>query len=79
MSEKGKAVAKKLEKANIIIDSGVRLGVSEATRRGMRKEEMLRIANFMDRAFKDEEKTDGIKRDVVKFMRDFQEIHYYFK
>jgi len=78
-SKKGRAVAKKLEKANIIVDSGVRLGVCEATRRGMRKEEMLRIANFMVRAFKDEEETDEIKRDIVKFMKDFQEIHYCFK
>jgi glycine hydroxymethyltransferase len=78
-SKKGRAAAKKLEKANIIVDSGVRLGVCEATRRGMRKEEMLKIAEFIDRAFKDGEKTDEIKRDSVKFMKDFQEIHYCFK
>jgi len=78
-SEKGKAVAKKLEKANIIVDSGVRLGVCEATRRGMRKKEMLRIADFIDRAFRKGEKPNEVKRDVVKFMEDFQEIHYCFK
>jgi glycine hydroxymethyltransferase len=61
------------------VDAGVRLGVCEATRRGMRKEEMQRIANLMGRALKDEEKVDEIKRDVVKFMKDFQEIHYCFK
>jgi glycine hydroxymethyltransferase len=78
-SEKGRALAKKLEKANIIVDSGVRLGVCEATRRGMRKEEMLRIADFIDRAFREGEKPNEVKRDAVKFMRDFQEIHYCFK
>jgi len=78
-SEKGRAAAKKLEKANIVVDSGVRLGVCEATRRGMRKEEILRIADFIDRAFRKGEKPNEVKRDVVKFMKDFQEIHYCFK
>jgi len=78
-SKKAKAAAKKLEKANIIVDSGVRLGVCEATRRGMRKEEMLTIADFIHRAFRKGEKPNEVKRDVVKFMKDFQEIHYCFK
>jgi len=78
-SEKGRAVAEKLEKANIIADSGVRLGVCEATRRGMRKEEILRIAEFIDRACRKVEKPNKVKKDVVKFMKDFQEIHYCFK
>jgi len=78
-SVKGRVVAKKLEKANIIVDSGVRLGVCEATRRGMRKEEILRIAEFIDRAFRKGEKPNEVKKDVVKFMKDFQEIHYCFK
>jgi glycine hydroxymethyltransferase len=33
---KGRAVAKKLEKANIIVDCGVRLRTCELTRRGMK-------------------------------------------
>jgi glycine hydroxymethyltransferase len=78
-SKKGRAAAKKLEKANIIVDSGVRLGVCEATRRGMRKEEMSRIADSMHRAFKNEGNPNEVKRDIVKFMKDFQEIHYCFK
>ena len=78
-SKKGRELAKKLEKTNIIVDSGVRLGVCEVTRRGMRKEEMLRIADFIDRAFKNGERPNEVKRDVVEFMKDFQEIHYCFK
>jgi glycine hydroxymethyltransferase len=78
-SEKGRALAKKLEKANIIVDSGVRLGVCEATRRGMRKEEMLRIADFIDLASKNGKKPNEVKRDVVKFMKDFQEISFCFQ
>jgi len=77
--KKGRTVAKKLEKANIIADCGVRLGVNEVTRRGMRREEMHRIAEFIDRAYKKGESPSEIKRDVVKFMKDFQEIHYCFK
>jgi len=77
--KKGRTVAKKLERANIIADSGVRLGVCEATRRGMRNEEMLRIADFIERAYKKGENPSEVKRDVVKFMKDFQEIHYCFK
>jgi glycine hydroxymethyltransferase len=77
--KQGRTAAKKLEKANIIVDSGVRLGTCEATRRGMRKEEMLKIADFIDRAYMKGEKPSEVKRDVVKFMKDFQEIHYSFK
>jgi len=71
--------AKKLERANIIVDCGVRLGVCEVTRRGMRREEMHRIADFIDRAFRKGEKPNEVKREVVKFMKDFQEIHYCFR
>ena len=77
--KKRRTVAKKLEKANIIADCGVRLGVCEATRRGMRKEEMNRIADFIDRTYKKGENPSEVKRDVIKFMKDFQEIHYCFK
>jgi glycine hydroxymethyltransferase len=77
--EKGRIVARKLERANIIADCGVRLGVNELTRRGMQREEMHRIADFIDRAYKKEDNQSEVKRDVVKFMKDFQEIHYCFK
>jgi glycine hydroxymethyltransferase len=72
-------VAKKLEKANIIVDSGVRLGVCETTRRGMRKAEMLKIVEFIERAFKNRESPNHVKRDVIGFMKDFQEVHFCFK
>jgi len=77
--KKGRTVAKKLEKANIIVDCGVRLGACEVTRRGMRREEMHRIAEFIDRAYKKGENSSEVKKDVIKFMKDFQEIHYCFK
>lgn len=77
--KQGRTVAKKLERANIIADCGVRLGVCEVTRRGMRKEEIHRIADFIDRAYRKEERPSEVKRDVIEFMKDFQEIHYCFK
>jgi glycine hydroxymethyltransferase len=77
--KKGGTVARKLEKANIIVDSGVRLGVCEATRRGMRKVEMLKIADFIDRVCKKSENPSQVKQEVVNFMKDFQEVHFCFK
>lgn len=77
--KRGKMVAKRLEKANIIVDSGVRLGVCEATRRGMKNEEMRQIANFIERILKRGEKPKQVKKDVVKFAKEFQKIEYCFK
>jgi glycine hydroxymethyltransferase len=74
----GRTVARKLEKANIIADSGVRLGVNEMTRRGMRKAEMHRIAEFIERAYKKNENPLQVRRDVVNFMKDFQEVKFCF-
>jgi len=75
----GRKVAQKLEKANIIVDCGVRVGVCEATRRGMKEEEMARIAEFMERVVIDNEQPRGVKTDVVKFMADFQKTDYCFE
>jgi glycine hydroxymethyltransferase len=76
--KKGETVARKLEKANIIVDSGVRLGVCEATRRGMRKAEMQKIADFIERVYKKGENPSQVKQEVVNFMKDFQEVHFCF-
>jgi glycine hydroxymethyltransferase len=77
--KEGGVVARKLERANIIVDSGVRLGTCEATRRGMKEHEMQRIALFMKRVVVDEENPGSVKRDVMKFIEGFQEIEYCFK
>jgi glycine hydroxymethyltransferase len=77
--KRGKTVAKRLEKANIIADSGVRLGVCEVTRRGMKNEEMQQISNFIERVVKLKEKPSEVKKDVVKFMKEFQKIKYCFE
>jgi len=77
--KEGGVIARKLERANIIVDSGVRLGVCEATRRGMKENEMQRIAFFIKRLVVDDEDPNGVKGDVMKFVEEFQGIEYCFK
>jgi glycine hydroxymethyltransferase len=77
--KRGYRVARKLEKANIIVDSLVRVGVCEVTRRGMKKAEMNRIAELMERTVFKGEEPEKIRNDVERFMEDFQEIKYCFE
>jgi len=77
--KQGRTVAQRLEKANIIVDCGVRVGACEATRRGMKKDEMGQIADFMKRIVTDNEEPHAVKADVVKFMAEFQKVHYCFE
>lgn len=76
--KQGRQIAEKLEKANIIVDSGVRLGVCEVTRKGMKEEEMQKIADLIKRVILDNEQTHLVKKDVVKFTSEFQEIKFAF-
>ena len=77
--KEGAAVAKRLEKANIIADKGVRLGVCEATRRGMKGEEMQKIATFIKRVIVDKEDLNRIKREIVNFVKEYQEAKFCFE
>lgn len=77
--EKGRHVAQRLEKANIIADCGVRLGTCEVTRRGMREGEMERVAELMRRVVIDNEETRRVKMDVLKLVREFQGVKYCFE
>jgi len=77
--KEGGVIARKLERANVIVDSGVRLGVCEATRRGMKENEMQRIAFFIKRVVVDDEDPNTVKGDVMKFVEEFQGIEYCFK
>jgi len=76
--KQGRQIAKKLEKANIIADSGVRLGVCEVTRKGMKEEEMQRIADLIKRVIVDKEQVNMVKREAIKFANEFQEIEFTF-
>ena len=77
--KKGREVAEKLEKANIIVDCGIRLGVSELTRRGMKEKEMQNVAEFIERVVKAGEEPQTVKPEVEKFVGEFQKIQYCFE
>jgi len=74
----GRVVAKKLQRANIIVDCDVRIGTCEITRRGMGEDEMPKIAELIKRTIVDEEQPENIKRDVAKLCTEFQKVQYCF-
>jgi glycine hydroxymethyltransferase len=78
-NKRGRKVARRLEKANVIVDCGVRLGVCEATRRGMKENDIRRIAVFLKRIVIDNEPPRKVKTDVAKFMTEFQKVDYRFE
>jgi len=89
----GSAVAKKLEEANIILNKniipddksnpenpeGIRIGVQEMTRFGMKEKEMAVIAEFIKRIILDGGDIEIIKEKVIGFRKKFQEVKYCFK
>lgn len=77
-SEKGREIQKKLEAANIIVDSIVRIGTTEVTRLGMKEREMEEIAKLMRRVVFEEEPSEIVKKDVIELTRSFRRIKYSF-
>ncbi len=91
----GKPVAELMEKANIIINkmalpwdrdidatrnpSGIRIGLQELTRFGMKQKEMEEVAEFYKRVLIDKEDPEKVKEDVIEFRKNFLEVHYCFK
>jgi len=76
--EKGRAVAEKLQQANIIVDCAIRVGTCEITRRGMKETEMQQIAELIKRVALGGEKPESVKKDVVKLCKDFQKAKFCF-
>jgi glycine hydroxymethyltransferase len=87
----GAPVAEKLEKAYIIINknllphdkdpgkpAGIRLGVQELTRIGMKESEMKEIASLIERAIIKEEDVNKIREEVIELRNDYQSVHYCF-
>src|ERR687894_152028 len=58
--------------------SGVRIGVPETTRLGMKEGEMKEIANFIKRVVVDKQEPAMIAKDVVEFRKQFQQVQYAF-
>lgn len=89
----GQRIAEELEKANIVVNknllpwdtlertanpSGIRIGVPEVTRLGMREGEMEEIAELMKRIIIDEEEPQKVKKDVVELKGNFTEVKFCF-
>ena len=77
--EQGRMIAEKLQRANIISDCVIRLGTCEVTRRGMKEEEMLSMAELIKRTVIDGEKPEPIKKDVAKLCTEFQKVQFCFE
>ena len=58
--------------------SGVRIGVPETTRLGMKESEMKEIANFIKRVIVEKQDPSIVRKDVADFRKQFQKIHYAF-
>lgn len=89
----GAFAAKALEEANIIVNknmlpwdtpdmiknpSGLRIGVQEITRIGMKEDDMEIIASFFERVLIKKEDPMSVKKDVIEFRKQFNEITYAF-
>ncbi|MBN2155692.1 MAG: serine hydroxymethyltransferase [Candidatus Lokiarchaeota archaeon] len=57
---------------------GIRLGVSEVTRLGMKERDMVSISELMKKIVVDQKKPEVIKEEVEEFRKDFQTLHYCF-
>jgi len=58
---------------------GIRLGVSELTRLGMKESDMAEIAEFIKRAIIGKESLEKVRADVAEFRKDYQKVHYCFE
>lgn len=89
----GAEVAKKLERANIITNknllpvdkdkdpeepTGIRLGVQELTRIGMKETEMREIASLIGRLIIANADENKVKEDVIELRKGFQHVQYCF-
>ncbi|MFX1511662.1 MAG: serine hydroxymethyltransferase [Promethearchaeota archaeon] len=57
---------------------GIRLGTSEVTRLGMKKDEMDQIAEWLKKLIIDEAKIEDITKEIAEFRKDFQNVQYAF-
>ena len=89
----GAEVVEDLEKANIITNknlmpwddvsmamnpTGIRLGVQELTRIGMKEGEMREVADLLKKVAIDKKRPEVVKKEVIELKRGFNRIHYCF-
>ena len=58
---------------------GVRIGVPETTRLGMKESEMKEIASFIKRVVVDRQEPAKVAKDVAEFRKQFQRVQYAFE
>lgn len=58
---------------------GIRLGVQECTRLGMKTGEMKQIAEFIERLVLKKEDKNKVRNEIVEFRKGFQKVHYAFE
>jgi glycine hydroxymethyltransferase len=58
---------------------GIRMGVSEVTRIGMKESEMGTIAEFIKRVIIDKEPVEKVGTDVAEFRKEYQKVQYCFE
>ncbi len=58
---------------------GVRCGVSEVTRLGMKESDMVEVAELMNRVVVKNEETRKVAEDVAEFRKGFTRVHYAFE
>ncbi len=90
----GDVVAKKLERVGIILNknllpwdslddvqnpSGIRIGVQEVTRLGMKESEMEYIAELIDKTIRNKSSEEEIRREIEEFKKDFNTVKYTFE
>jgi len=89
----GRVIANMLEKANIIATrymlpgdkeehmdkpSGIRIGVSEVTRLGMKEDQMALIAGMFERLIMKGEDAERVRASASALAEDFNTVHYCF-
>ena len=57
---------------------GIRIGVPEITRLGMKESEMKEIATFIKRVVVDEQSPEQVAKDVADFRKQYQHVEYAF-
>lgn len=71
-------IADSLEELDIITDIGIRLGTSEVTRRGMKENEMQKIAEILSDAIRKKASKDNLRKRVHRLVKEFDGIEYSF-
>lgn len=66
------------EGRNYFHPSGIRIGVPEVTRLGMKENEMQEIATFIKKVVIDKQETSKVLQKVIEFKKNFQKVQYAF-